>query len=147
MYCYKSGRSRCGRPLVRAYTACKQLYEMYFIIFTVYNSDAPPKIASAKENRGFKKASVIAKHKIKHLDGKIGQYCLLPLFYCQHFCIELHYSALLKIIKMSRASIYQKERSPVVVFMTIQAHFVSLLNISPLKIILIWEWQIGKTQT
>lgn len=60
MYCYKSGWRRYGRPLLRTYTACK-LYEMYFIIFTVYNSNASPKIASARENRGLK--SVITKHK------------------------------------------------------------------------------------
>lgn len=38
-----------------SYTACKEFYKMYFIIFTVYKSNASPKIASEKENRKRKK--------------------------------------------------------------------------------------------
>lgn len=34
-----------------SYTACKGFYKMYFIIFTVYKSNASPKIASGKKRK------------------------------------------------------------------------------------------------
>ncbi len=78
---------------------------MYFIIFTVYNSNASPKIAIAKENRDLK-SQCHCKTQIKHLDGKIRQHCLLPLFYYHfifiyfftQFCIALYFSASLDIL-------------------------------------------------
>ncbi len=67
---------------------------MYFIIFTVYNSNASPKIAIAKENRDLK-SQCHCKTQIKHLDGKIREHCLLPLFIITLFLfIFLHNFAL-----------------------------------------------------
>lgn len=51
MHCYTPGME--GSPFAWdvQYTACKEFYETYFIIFTVYKSNASPPIASATENR------------------------------------------------------------------------------------------------